>query len=1137
MTGPIAEGLFGDIPVSALPPGPYDFYIAITPAGGWDGYYLWQTQVNILSLTVKKFGTGYATSDAGVIDCGASCEASYAPGAVVNLSAVPGEGQNLLKWAGCDVPSGASCTLVMNKDRSVTPMFGTEPELKPNVKMINENIVQCLSVTADTYSFELSKCPDQEFELSKLSPGDVLVVNAGDNAIRRVMAVNRPTPGNIVAETELGDILDLADNGTIVYSGSIIPPGATVTTTSLRTTMGAEPCTKTCSEVMDGNGDGDTDDEEDGPIVRCGFLAGIACPNGETFGLMYHPTCTFTCQGNWNGVGGTARLYLDVTSNLTADLDFGMSFGRKISFLWTQIDDPLSLNDLHLDVKLRQVNNARVDLDAEIKYTYEKELFTRTFGSIQIWYFTFIPTLSVYAGFEADLKASVKTSVHTDLNVDFGFKCTPPDINDYDTWDTMGNCRATGTPASFITSFQTPQLCASADLKAYVKPAFTLRSQGLLGVYMYPYPYLRLHADGDTHTNTINWDLYAGANLNLGVDVGIPFFDIKWKWDAPPINLIEKCIAGSCNNGMPISRGQTATIEKPAGNPLYTNLRQMPVSFTGSGENSCSAQVASCAWDFGDGSPQQPVSVFNGECAETTHSYAADGDYIAKLTITYGSGATATDDVIIKVKSSQPLTPDNVRITHPQVMAGAVPPDDRNLVKWDKPKTCETIRGHAICSSEVSRFYNYRVYRRAFDSAGALLPDPTVVTVTQNTYADAYGLNEAKLCYQVTSLDGYGNESDPTAEKCEVLTSLPVQTLVPSSLPPSSTGLHLNWPAIDGNNLTYTILRDGTQVQTVTDHSFHDTGLLPNKTYCYTIIVTKNGLMKRTGKQTCFTTASDVTPPTTPTGVMATPVSTTEINLSWDAATDNIGVAGYRIYRSYGGGFRHYKSVTGTSLLIPGLLPGQRYCFLVSAFDAAGNESQKSAEACATTPGGTDTQTPTTPSGVTATAASSSRINLAWTASTDNVAVTGYEIYKNGSSTPLKSVTGTSTYDTGLSPSTRYCYQVSAFDAAGNKSGKSVQACATTQAPPDTQAPSVPMLSIDPGATSVTLAWAASTDNVGVTGYEVYRDNILLKTVTTTYTSDLGLSPSTNYCYQVLAFDAAGNKSGLSKKNCFMTSP
>ncbi|MEW6215298.1 MAG: S8 family serine peptidase, partial [Nitrospirota bacterium] len=108
----------------------------------------------------------------------------------------------------------------------------------------------------------------------------------------------------------------------------------------------------------------------------------------------------------------------------------------------------------------------------------------------------------------------------------------------------------------------------------------------------------------------------------------------------------------------------------------------------------------------------------------------------------------------------------------------------------------------------------------------------------------------------------------------------------------------------------------------------------------------------------------------------------------------------------------------------------------------------------------TDTIPPSVPTGLTATAVSSTQIDLSWTASTDNVGVLGYNIYRNGEF--LKSVTSTSASDKDLSPSTTYCYTVSAYDAAGNESGQSSQKCATTHS-------------------TTTTTWVTSTiDNTGL---------------------------------------------------------
>src|SRR3989454_7867667 len=105
-----------------------------------------------------------------------------------------------------------------------------------------------------------------------------------------------------------------------------------------------------------------------------------------------------------------------------------------------------------------------------------------------------------------------------------------------------------------------------------------------------------------------------------------------------------------------------------------------------------------------------------------------------------------------------------------------------------------------------------------------------------------------------------------------------------------------------------------------------------------------------------------------------------------------------------------------------------------------------------------DTTPPTAPSSLTATTVSSSQINLAWTASTDNVGVTGYlvERCQNAGCTSFTQVgtpSGTTFNDTGLSNGTTYRYQVRAKDAANNLSAYSNIAGATT---PDTTPPSAP---------------------------------------------------------------------------------
>jgi len=116
-----------------------------------------------------------------------------------------------------------------------------------------------------------------------------------------------------------------------------------------------------------------------------------------------------------------------------------------------------------------------------------------------------------------------------------------------------------------------------------------------------------------------------------------------------------------------------------------------------------------------------------------------------------------------------------------------------------------------------------------------------------------------------------------------------------------------------------------------------------------------------------------------------------------------------------------------------------------------------------------DTTPPSVPTNLSATAISSSQINLSWTASTDNVGVTGYKVYRGG--IQVGATASTNYSDTGLAASTLYSYTVSAYDAANNNSNQSAPASATTQAA------GTPGTVIDP---SRSIDWSAG--NVGVAG-------------------------------------------------------
>ncbi|ADO68763.1 carbohydrate binding domain-containing protein [Stigmatella aurantiaca] len=360
----------------------------------------------------------------------------------------------------------------------------------------------------------------------------------------------------------------------------------------------------------------------------------------------------------------------------------------------------------------------------------------------------------------------------------------------------------------------------------------------------------------------------------------------------------------------------------------------------------------------------------------------------------------------------------------------------------------------------------------------------------------------------------------------------------------------------------------------------------------------------------------DTTAPSTPTGLAVATRTDRSVKLTWSASTDNVAVTDYVVFR---GGTQVGTSTT-TGYTDTGLTPSTAYSYTVKARDAAGNTSAASAALSVTTQA-PDATAPSVPTGLSASAVTSSSVTLSWTASTDNYGVAGYFVYRNG--TQIAAPTGTGYTDSSLSPSTVYSYTVKAADAAGNTSAASAALSITTSTgntatvyykkgfatpyihyrpaggtwttPPgiampdaevpghakytvnlatatqleavfnngsgtwdsnngnnyffptgistfnagvitpggpvvDTVSPSAPSNLTSPSKTvsSVTLSWTASTDDVGVTGYLVFRGSTQVGTSTDTTYTDSGLAANTAYSYTVKARDAAGNTSAAS---------
>ncbi len=382
--------------------------------------------------------------------------------------------------------------------------------------------------------------------------------------------------------------------------------------------------------------------------------------------------------------------------------------------------------------------------------------------------------------------------------------------------------------------------------------------------------------------------------------------------------------------------------------------------------------------------------------------------------------------------------------------------------------------------------------------------------------------------YTVDAFDAAGNHSAASAPASATTDNNP--PTVPTGLTAnviSSTQVDLIWTASTDDVAVagYTLYRDGSVLATLSDTSlsYSDMSVTSGVAYSYTVDAFDAAGNHSAASAPINVTIPDTESPSVPAGLAANALGATQVDLSWNASTDNVAVTGYTVYRDG----TEIGAVSGSSLAYSDttVAVATTYQYTVDAFDAAGNHSAASAPASATT----DNNPPTVPTGLTANVISSTQVDLIWTASTDDVAVAGYTLYRDGSVLATLSDTSLSYSDTSALPGASYSYTVDAFDVDGHHSAESDPVNAST---PDSEPPTVPagLAANTSGVSQVDLSWNASTDNVAVTGYTIYRDGSTLTTVSgnTLSYSDTTVAAATTYQYTVDAFDAAGNHSAES---------
>ena len=373
-------------------------------------------------------------------------------------------------------------------------------------------------------------------------------------------------------------------------------------------------------------------------------------------------------------------------------------------------------------------------------------------------------------------------------------------------------------------------------------------------------------------------------------------------------------------------------------------------------------------------------------------------------------------------------------------------------------QTASTILITWSASTDDSGISGYSVFRN-----GGTTPIATMLQATSFTDAGLSASTTYTYTVRATDNSPAANVSAASApaSATTLATPPPVDTTPPSvpanvtATAQSSTSILVTWSASTDNAsgvTTYRVFRDGSAVPVATiSHpttSFTDTQLTGGVRYSYRVSAIDGAPVPNESAQSAAASATppDITAPSVPSGLAATPASSSSVTLTWNASTDVSGIFAYRVYRN--GGSTAIATIASPlrTYTDTGLTGGTLYSYTVSAVDnsPAQNESAKSPAATARPP---DDTPPTVPTGVTATAQSTSSILITWNASTDQNGIFGYRVFRNGGASAIATPTANSFTDTGLTPGTQYTYRIAAIDASAqqNVSAQSAAASATTQ--------------------------------------------------------------------------------------------
>lgn len=325
------------------------------------------------------------------------------------------------------------------------------------------------------------------------------------------------------------------------------------------------------------------------------------------------------------------------------------------------------------------------------------------------------------------------------------------------------------------------------------------------------------------------------------------------------------------------------------------------------------------------------------------------------------------------------------------------------------------------------------------------------------------------------------------------------------------TSVSVDWSAaIDDVYVTgYRVERDGSSIGQVSGTTFVDKGLAQGRTYTYAVTaLDESGNVSVPSEISIY--LPDTHAPGAPGSLTATETGGGGVALGWTAASDNVRVSGYRVSRN-----GNVLGATDTTSYIDTAPLAGTVTYSVSAYDAAGNVGP----AASTSTVVPDTIAPTLDGPLQFAVSPAGQVSLSWPAGSDNVAVTGYEVRRDG--TLIAAPSDTTYDDDNTTVTSTYHYEVVALDATGNSSVPLSRSVYVADLAPPTTPGSVTVVA--DGAQSVAVSWTAATDNVGVDHYLVSIDGTLAATTSALSVSAIPAAVGSAHQLAVTAVDAAGN--------------